>query len=177
MTPAATTLLARIHAEGAIHGEVIKVDRFLNHQVDPQLLELLGAELAGRFADRSIDKILTAETSGIMLAQAIALCLKLPFVYAKKKPPRTMGAFYSAASYSFTKQESTTLYVSREVLGAGERVLFVDDFFASGSTFKAIEEILAQAGAVLVGTAVIINKSQRRDVEAILTLEELQRNV
>ncbi|MHB1399991.1 MAG: phosphoribosyltransferase family protein [Trichloromonadaceae bacterium] len=177
MTPAATTLLARIQAEGAIDGEVIKVDRFLNHQVDPQLLQLLGAELVGRFADRAIDKILTAETSGIMLAQAIALCLKRPFVYAKKKRPRTMGECYTAASYSFTKQESNTLYVSREVLGAGERVLFVDDFFATGSTFQAIEEILAQAGAVLVGTAVIINKSERRDVESILTLEELLRNV
>lgn len=177
MTPAATTLLERIHAEGAINGEVIKVDRFLNHQVDPQLMEVLGAELADRFADRSIDKILTAETSGIMLAQAIAGRLQVPFVYAKKKRPRTMGEFFAAASYSFTKQESTTLYVSREVLGAGERVLFVDDFFAFGSTFKAIEEILTQAGAVLVGAAVIINKSERRDVEAILTLEDLQHNV
>lgn len=176
MTAAATTLLARIHAEGSINGEVIKVDRFLNHQVDPLLMELMGAELAGRFTGRPIDKILTAETSGIMLAQAIAGRLKIPFIYAKKKRPRTMGEFYSAASYSFTKQESTTLYVSREVLGAGERVLFVDDFFAFGSTFKAIEEILAQAGALLVGAAVIINKSERRDVEAILTLEELQRN-
>jgi xanthine phosphoribosyltransferase len=177
MTAAAATLLARIQAEGAVNGEVIKVDRFLNHQVDPLLLELLGAELAGRFAHRSVDKILTAETSGIMLAQAIAGRLRIPFVYAKKKRPRTMGEFYAAASYSFTKQESTTLYVSREVLGAGERILFVDDFFASGSTYKAIEEILAQAGSTLIGTAVIINKSQRRDVEAILTLEELQHNV
>ncbi len=177
MTPAATALLERIHAEGSINGEVIKVDRFLNHQVDPRLMELLGAELAGRFAGRSIDKILTAETSGIMLAQAMAGRLQIPFVYAKKKRPVTMGAFYSAASYSFTKQESTTLYVSREVLAAGEQVLFVDDFLAIGSTLKAIEEILAQAGAALVGTAVIINKSQRWDVEAILTLEELQHNV
>lgn len=176
MNQAARILLERIQAEGAINGEVITVDRFLNHQVDPRLLELLGAELAGRFADQVIDKILTAETSGIMLAQAIAGRLGVPFIYAKKKRPRTMRECYSAASYSFTKQESTTLYVSREVLGAGERVLFVDDFFALGSTFQAIGEILAQAGAVLVGAAVIINKSERRDVEAILTLEELQRH-
>ncbi len=175
MNSASATLLARILSEGAIDGQVIKVDRFLNHQVDPALLELLGAELAGRFAARGIAKVLTAETSGIMVAQVIAGRLGVPFVYAKKKRPRTMGAFYSADSYSFTKQESTTLYVSREVLGAGERVLFVDDFFASGSTFQAIEAILAQAGAVLAGTAVIIDKAGRSDVESILTLEQLRR--
>ena len=85
-----------------------------------------------------------------------------------------MKEFFAASSFSFTKQEATTLYVSREVLGAGERVLFVDDFFAKGATHKAMEEIVAHAGATLVGSAVIINKSERRDIEAILTLEELR---
>ena len=84
-----------------------------------------------------------------------------------------MGEHYAAASYSFTKQESTTLYVSKEVLRARERVLFIDDFFAKGSTLKAAEEIIEQAQAMLVGSAVIINKSQRRDIYAILTLEDL----
>ncbi len=85
-----------------------------------------------------------------------------------------MPEYYAAASYSFTKQELTTLYVSKEVLHQEDQVLFVDDFFAKGSTLKAIEEILSQAGATLVGAAVIINKSQRRDVEAILTLDDLK---
>ena len=170
---AARILLERIRREGTISGEVIKVDRFLNHMVDPELIRVLGNDLAGRFADRSATKVLTAETSGIMLAQAVALALQVPFVYAKKKRPITMTDYFSAASYSFTKQESTTLYVSREVLGNQDRVIFVDDFFATGATLNAIEEIVRQAGAALVGSAVIINKSDRRDIEAILTLDDL----
>ena len=84
-----------------------------------------------------------------------------------------MGPHYAAASYSFTKEESTTLYVAKEVLRPRERVLFVDDFFAKGSTLKAVEEIIDQAEAMLVGSAVIINKSDRRDIYSILTLTDL----
>lgn len=174
MMTAADILLNRIRTEGAIDGEVVKVDRFLNHMVDPELFDVMAADIAARFADKGVDKILTAETSGIMLAMAVAGKLRVPFIYAKKKRPITMTDYYAAASYSFTKQESTTLYVSREVMAARDRVLFVDDFLARGSTYKAVEELMEQSGAVLVGAAVIINKSQRRDVESILTLEDLK---
>lgn len=173
MTPAAKILLDRIKREGAIDGRIIKVDRFLNHMVDPQLIDLLGAELAGRFCDCTIDKVITAESSGIMIAQAFAGHLGVPFIYAKKKRPLTMQTFFAASSYSFTKQESTTLYMSREVLAPGERMLFADDFYAVGSTYKAIEQVIDQAEAVLVGAAVIINKSDRRDIQSILTLDDL----
>lgn len=173
MNQAAKDLLARIRREGSINGQIIKVDRFLNHMVDPVLIDELAAELAGRFADCKVDKVITAESSGIMIAQAMAGRLGVPFIYAKKKRPRTMGEFFAASSYSFTKEESTTLYVSREVLLPGERLLFADDFFAVGSTYQAITQIIEQAGGVLVGAAVIINKSQRRDIEAVLTLNEL----
>jgi len=173
MNPIARELFDRIHQEGSINGQVIKVDRFLNHMVDPLLMNRIGAELASRFAKLAIDKIITAESSGIMIAQAVASHLGIPFIYAKKKRPLTMTGFFAASSYSFTRQESTTLYVSDEVLSPGERVLFADDFFAVGSTYKAIEQILEQAQARLVGAAVIINKSERRDIESILTLDEL----
>ncbi len=173
MNSVAKELLGRIRREGSINGQIIKVDRFLNHMVDPLLIDRLGVELAGRFADREIDKIITAESSGIMIAQALARHLGVPFIYAKKKRPLTMPEFFAASSYSFTKEESTTLYVSREVLQEGERLLFADDFFAVGSTFKAIEQIIEQAGATLVGATVIINKSDRRDIEAILTMKDL----
>ena len=173
MNPIASELFARIKQDGSINGQVIKVDRFLNHMVDPLLIARLGAELAGRFAEQKIDKVITAESSGIMIAQALAGQLAIPFIYAKKKRPLTMGEFFAASSYSFTKQESTTLYVSREMILPGERLLFADDFFAVGSTYKAIEQIVEQADATLVGAAVIINKSERRDINAILTLEEL----
>jgi len=173
MSYAAQTLLERIKKEGRIEGGVIKVDRFLNHMVDPQLIDLLATDVAAHFMEKSIEKVLTAETSGIMLAQAVAGMLGVPFVYAKKKRPLTMGAHYAAASYSFTKEQSTTLYVAKEVLRPRERVLFIDDFFAKGSTLKAIEEIVDQAEAMLVGAAVIINKSTRSDIYSILTLEQL----
>lgn len=171
---AAEILLERIRRDGAIDGMIVKVDQFLNHMVDPVLVHQLGDDIAARFADLPVTKILTAETSGVMLAQAVALKLEVPFVYAKKKRPITMPEYFAAASYSFTKQESTTLYVSKEVLHQEDKVLFIDDFFAKGSTLKAIEEILSQAGATLMGAAVIINKSQRRDIEAILTLDDLK---
>lgn len=174
MNYAAQTLLERIKRDGKINGEVIKVDQFLNHMVDPALIDLLATDIAAQFAEKSIDKILTAESSGIMLAQAVAGMLGISFIYAKKKRPLTMGEHYAAASYSFTKEESTTLYVSKEVLHPRERVLFIDDFFAKGSTLKAAEEIIEQAEAMLVGSAVIINKSARRDIYAILTLDDLQ---
>ena len=173
MNQIANELLERIKQEGSVNGQIIKVDRFLNHMVDPLLIDRLGAELAGRFTDRKIDKIITAESSGIMIAQALARNLGVPFIYAKKKRPLTMPKFFAASSYSFTKEESTTLYVSHEVIQEGEYLLFADDFFAVGSTFKAIEQIIEQAGATLVGAAVIINKSDRRDIESILTLEDL----
>ncbi len=171
---AAEVLLERIRQDGAINGEIVKVDQFLNHMVDPVLVHILGDGIAARFADLPVTKILTAETSGIMLAQAVALKFQVPFVYAKKKRPITMPEYYAAASYSFTKQESTTLYVSKEVLHPSDRVLFVDDFYAKGSTLKGIEEIVSQSKAELVGAAVIINKSQRRDIESILTLDDLK---
>jgi len=173
MTPVAKELLERIRREGSINGPVVKVDRFLNHMVDPLLIDRLAVELVGRFTDRRIDKIITAESSGIMVAQAMARLLGIPFVYAKKKRPLTMTEFFTASSYSFTKQESTNLFVSREVLLPGERLLFADDFFAVGSTYMAIAQIIEQAGGILVGGAVIINKSDRRDIESILTLDDL----
>ena len=174
MNHAALTLLERIERDGRVDGEIIKVDRFLNHMVDPQLINLLAADIATRFLEQGIDKVLTAETSGIILAQPVAGMLGVPYVFAKKKKPLTMSDYYAADSFSFTKQESTTFYVAKEVLSAGERILFIDDFFAKGATLKAMAEIVVQAEASLIGTAVIINKSARRDIESILTLEDLQ---
>ncbi|MCF6177958.1 MAG: phosphoribosyltransferase [Geopsychrobacter sp.] len=174
MNHAAQTLLERIKRDGQVNGDIIKVDRFLNHMVDPQLIDLLAADIATRFLDQRIEKIITAETSGIILAQPVAGMLGVPYVFAKKKAPSTMGDVYTADSYSFTKQETTTLHVAKEVLHPGERMLFIDDFFAKGATHKAILEIINQARAELIGSAVIINKSTRSDIESILTLKDLQ---
>lgn len=173
MTPAGALLLRYIRERGRIDGPVIKVDTFLNHMVDPHLLRVMAEEIAALFEARNATRILTAETSGIMLTQEVAMRLDLPYIYAKKKQPITMTGFYSAASYSFTKQEATTLYVSREVLGPQDRVIVIDDFYARGATLKALRDIIDQAGATFLDAAVVINKSERRDIHAILTLEEL----
>jgi xanthine phosphoribosyltransferase len=167
-------LVERFRREGTIQGDVVKVDGFLNHMVDPLLMEKIGRDLAARFSNQQIDKIITAESSGIMVAQAVATALKIPFIFAKKKRSITMKKFYTASSYSYTKQEATTLYVSHEVLNPGEKVLFVDDFFAKGTTLKALTEIIRQARAELVGCAVIINKSKREDILSVLHLDELR---
>ncbi len=174
MTAAGALLLKYIHERGRIDGQVIKVDTFLNHLVDPHLLRIMAEEIASRFAGHGVTKILTAETSGIMLAQEVAMRLDLPYVYAKKKKPITMTGFFSAESYSFTKQESTTLFVSSEVLDSNDRVLVIDDFYARGATLKALRDIIDQAGARFLDAAVVINKSERRDIHAILTLEDLR---
>jgi xanthine phosphoribosyltransferase len=171
---AAQDLLERFRLEGTIQGDVVKADSFLNHMVDPLLMEKIGQDLAGHFNNQQIDKVITAESSGIMIAQAVATALKIPFIFAKKKRSITMKKFYTASSYSYTKQEATTLYVSHEVLQPEEKVLFVDDFFAKGTTLKALTEIIRQARAELVGCAVIINKSKREDIVSVLHLDELK---
>jgi len=171
---AAQELLQRFSQEGTIQGDIVKADTFLNHMVDPSLMEKIGQDLAARFAGLQIDKIITAESSGIMIAQAVATALRIPFIFAKKKRSITMKKFYTASSYSYTKQEATTLYVSHEVLQPGEKVLFVDDFFAKGTTLKALTEIIRQARAELVGCAVIVNKSKREDIVSVLHLDELK---
>ncbi|MFO7765680.1 MAG: xanthine phosphoribosyltransferase [Pelovirga sp.] len=171
---AAQVLLQRFRQEGSIQGDIVKVDSFLNHMVDPALMQTIGHDIAIRFKNKQINKILTAESSGIMVAQAVATELQIPFVFAKKKRSVTMKKVYTASSYSFTKQEGTTLYISHEVLLPGEKVLFVDDFFAKGTTLKALTEIVRQARAQLVGHAVIINKSKREDIESIVHLNDLK---
>jgi len=167
-------LVERFRREGTIQGDVVKAESFLNHMVDPLLMEKIGQDLAARFCNQQIDKVITAESSGIMIAQAVATALRIPFIFAKKKRSITMKKFYTASSYSYTKQEATTLYVSHEVLQPGERVLFVDDFFAKGTTLKALTEIIRQARAELAGCAVIVNKSKREDILSILHLDELK---
>ncbi len=174
MTAARQALIQRFREEGSIQGDIVKVDSFLNHMVDPALMRVVGQDLAERFKSNGINKILTAESSGIMVAQAVATELNIPFIFAKKKRSVTMKKFYTASSYSYTKQEATTLYVSHEVLQPGERILFIDDFFAKGTTLKALTEIIRQARAELAGCAVIINKSKREDIESILHLNELK---
>lgn len=163
-------LKRRIREQGVVlSAQVLKVDAFLNHQVDPQLMRDIGIELARRFAGTQIDKVLTIETSGIAPALMTALALGVPLLFARKQQSLTLtGPLLSARVYSFTKQVESTVAVAASHLGAGERVLIVDDFLAHGQAALGLADIAAQAGATLVGVGVVIEKAfqpGRRELE------------
>jgi xanthine phosphoribosyltransferase len=151
----------RIRTQGQNLGRgILKVDGFVNHQVDAALMMDAGRELAARFATCGATKILTAEISGIAPALTTALCLNIPLVYARKTKPVTMtDPVYVEAAPSHTKGISVFLMVSPEFLGPGDRVLIIDDFLASGQTIDAMVRLVRHAGAELVGIGALIEKS------------------
>lgn len=154
-------LRQRILAEGRNLGHgILKVDTFINHQVDAQLMLAVGEELARRFAAAQATKVLTAEISGIAPALATALALHVPVVYARKVRPVTMPAeAFRETAPSHTKGHVVELYVSPEILSAADRVLVIDDFLASGQTIAALARIVQRAQATLVGIGTVIEKS------------------
>ena len=154
-------LIERIRAEGINLGDgILKVDSIINHQLDPALMAGMGAAFAERFADTPVDRILTAEISGIAPALMTAIEMKVPVVYARKKKPITMsGPVFLETAPSHTKGGETLLLVSAEFLHAGENVLIIDDFLATGKTLLALARIVASAAANLVGVGVIVEKT------------------
>ncbi len=156
------TLKDRIRREGENLGRgILKIDSFLNHQVDPALMEAAGEAIAARFADSRPTRILTAEVSGIIPAVMAGRALgNVPAVYARKHKPITMREpVYVDSAPSHTKGGEVLLMVSPEFLSAGDRVLIVDDFLASGRTIDALARIVAAAGATLVGIATVVEKT------------------
>jgi xanthine phosphoribosyltransferase len=153
-------LKARILAKGKNLGRgILKVDGFINHQVDPKLMLKVGEELAARFANVAATKVLTAEISGIAPAVMTALALDVPVVYARKTKPVTMtDPVYVEAAPSHTKGVDTFLMVSPEFLQPGDRILIIDDFLASGQTIHALVRLVHHAGAELVGIGTLIEK-------------------
>ncbi|MBB6096650.1 xanthine phosphoribosyltransferase [Deinobacterium chartae] len=157
-------LAERIRLEGQVlPGGILKVDGFVNHQLDPRLTLEAGQAFARRFRAAGVSdvtRVLTAEVSGIAPALATAAALGVPVVYARKKRPLTMtGAVYSARAVSRTKGGEVELSVSADYLRPGERVLIIDDFLASGKTLLALAEIVRAAGAQLVGVGCLIEKA------------------
>jgi xanthine phosphoribosyltransferase len=156
-------LIERIRAE-AVHigGGIIKVDGFINHQIDPALTAEMGVEFARRFAQAGADtvtKVITAEVSGIAPALATAQALRVPMVYARKHRPITMpDGFYRSQAPSHTKGGVVQLMVSPEYLGPADRVLLIDDFLATGYTIDALVELVQQSGAALCGIGCVIEK-------------------
>jgi len=154
-------LKERIARDGKnLGGGILKVDSFINHQVDPALMDACGREFAARFAKVGATKILTAEISGIAPALMTARHLNLPVVYARKTKPITMpDQVFLTLAPSHTKGRMVELIVSPEYLGDGEKILIIDDFLATGSTIHGLVRLAQTAGAAIVGIGALIEKS------------------
>ncbi len=154
-------LIERIKRDGVVKpGGVLKVDSFLNHQIDPELSYDMAKEIHRLFADEKVDKILTIEASGIGMAVLTGLVFDCPVLFAKKsKTINLSDDIYSTTVYSFTHQVSKQVLVSKRYLNPGERVLIVDDFLANGAALEGLCDIVGQAGAEVVGAAVAIEKA------------------
>lgn len=155
------SLKDRIRREGKVYpGGVLKVDGFLNHQIDVAFLQEIGREFHRRFADAGVTKILTVEASGIAVACLTAVEFGVPVLFAKKsKTVNISNDVYAAEVSSFTHKTVSTVIVSREHLCAGDRVLILDDFLANGCALQGLISLCGQAGAEVVGCGVVIEKA------------------
>ena len=152
-------LCDRILADGrSLEGVILKVDKFINHQMDPYLMKQVAVEFIRRFSDLQVNKIVTIEASGIAPSIMLGYLLELPVVFAKKQLPSTMQDAYVTTVHSFTKQSDTQLMISREYLSSEDHVLFIDDFLAYGNAGVAIIDLCHQAGASVEGMGFIIEK-------------------
>ncbi|ANS76836.1 xanthine phosphoribosyltransferase [Paenibacillus yonginensis] len=154
-------LIDKVMQEGIVlDNEVLKVDSFLNHQMDPVLMQEIGREFARLFAGQSITKVLTIESSGIAPGIMTALALNVRLIFARKRKSLTLTEdIFVEKVYSFTKQETNEITVSRKFLAPGDKVLIVDDFLANGEAAFGLARIVEQAGAEVAGIGIVIEKS------------------
>ena len=150
----------RILKDGIVkQGNVLKVDTFLNHQIDVALLDEIASELKRRFADEPVTKVLTIETSGIAIACSVAREFGVPVVFAKKSKSVNMdGDMYVAEVESYTHKKTNKVIVAKKFLSEGDRVLIVDDFLANGCALQGLISIVDSAGAEVVGCGIVIEK-------------------
>ena len=150
----------RIMKDGVVkEGNILKVDSFLNHQMDVKLFKQMGEEFKRRFADEEITKILTIEASGIGIACVAAEVFDVPVVFAKKTQTKNIaGDVYTTKVESFTHGRVYDIIVSKEFLGKGDKVLLIVDFLANGKALEGLAELVTKSGAELVGAGVVIEK-------------------
>ena len=162
-------LLDRIRKDGVVKaGNVLKVDRFLNHQMDIGLFREIGKEFKRRFADTEINKILTIEASGIGIACIVAEYFDVPVVFAKKtKTKNIAGDVYTTKVESFTHGTVYDIIVSKEFLGEGDKVLVIDDFLANGCALEGLLEIVREAGATAEGIGIAVEKGFQKGGDLI----------
>ena len=165
-------LQERIMREGKNLGNgILKVDGFINHQVDPILMDACGRELARRFKNIGATKVLTAEISGIAPAVSTAYHLQLPVVYARKHKPITMpDQVFLTLSPSHTKGRMVELIISPEYLSDGERVIIIDDFLATGATILGLVRLAQTAGSTIAGVGTLIEKTFEGGRQALSSL-------
>lgn len=150
----------RIRRDGIVKaGNVLKVDSFLNHQMDIKLFEAIGREFKRRFADAEINKILTIEASGIGIACVVAQSFDVPVVFAKKTQTKNIaGEVYTTKVESYTHGRVYDIIVSKQFLGKGDKVLLIDDFLANGKALEGLAQLVEDSGAELVGAGIVIEK-------------------
>ncbi|KAB2338264.1 xanthine phosphoribosyltransferase [Cytobacillus depressus] len=153
-------LMKKIKEDGEVLSDsVLKVDSFLNHQIDPELMSEIGKEFARRFQDEGITKILTIESSGIAPSVMTGLQLNVPVIFARKRKSLTLiNELYSSTVYSFTKQESNEISVSKKFINDDDCVLIIDDFLANGQAAIGLAEIVKKSKAKIAGIGIVIEK-------------------
>jgi xanthine phosphoribosyltransferase len=153
-------LIEKIKNDGSVlSSSILKVDSFLNHQIDPQLMNEIGSEFAKRFAGSGVTKIVTIESSGIAPAVMAGLHLKVPVIFARKRKSLTLvNDLITASVYSFTKKESNDIAVSSKFLSEQDKVLIIDDFLANGQAALGLSEIVNKAKASIAGIGIVIEK-------------------
>jgi xanthine phosphoribosyltransferase len=179
-------LKKKIIEEGIVLSDhVLKVDSFLNHQIDPLLMQEIGKAFARRFRESGATKIVTIESSGIAPAVFTALELGVPVIFARKRKSLTLqDDLYTEKVYSFTKKEESEVSISRKLMSPSDRVLLIDDFLANGEAALAMTRIVKQAAAAVVGIGIVIEKAfqnggdklreQGYDVESLARVASLQ---
>ena len=171
----------RIRQDGVVlPGNVLKVNQFLNHQIDPQLMYEIGQEFARLFKERPDTKILTVEASGIAPAIMAGLVMNVPVLFARKKKPSTLDDMtYTAEVYSYTKKVTNTISVDSKFLSENDHVLIIDDFLANGQAVKGMLEICRQADVKVEGVGIVVEKSFQEGADWIkgqgIRLESLAR--
>lgn len=162
-------LKERILEEGRVlPGNILKVDSFLNHRVDPLLFQEMAKEFRKRFGVEEIDKVLTIEVSGIAPAYAVALEYGVPMVFGKKTDSKTLGdECYTTEIHSFTKGNSYTAKMDSHLLNEGDRVLLIDDFLANGRALTGLIDLAEQANAEILGIGICIEKSFQKGGDLI----------
>lgn len=153
-------LKQRILQDGkCLEGGILKVDSFINHQMDPSLMYKLAEEFVRLFKEEEISKIVTVEASGIAPAIFTGYLMHKPVVFVKKKQPKTMDNMYTSVVHSFTKDRDYTVCISTDYLDKNDKVLFIDDFLANGNAAMGVMDLCQQAGAKIAGMGFIIEKS------------------